>query len=338
MAAAATVKALSTIELLEQILLRLPMLEILTKQVVCRTWYECIRDSVSIQRRLFFTAISDSDAPKRSQVLHYTVQPVMVNPLISNIFRIRSNLDATRAWISVIGDASNEPREHMTPLKQHSTSEDLLERTPGRSLKYWRKRPIKFDTPDFYRLERRTSDPWSNDQYDISVNMATYDTAYTGVSRPYLYKSESWETMLLTQPPIPTVTLRGVGQGRPFGSIKVVAADGVGVRFGELLKTAGEFHRFWGQLPWMRGRVVELEMYQPIGDLRFPDDERSGRRAIHHCLKIGFVRAWKTRLRCVFDVDELGRFMASDGDTDIREDCCATPTTFSKTQCTLGQK
>ncbi|KAK4544447.1 hypothetical protein LTR36_004338 [Oleoguttula mirabilis] len=71
--------------------------------------------------------------------------------------------------------------------------------------------------------------------------------------------------MLVTRSPIRAISICCTQVGDRFGTVKVVAADGIGVTLGELLTTAGEFYAFCGHAPRFC-RFVELKVLQPIGD------------------------------------------------------------------------
>ena len=66
--------ALTTVELLEKILLCLPMLDILKSQRVSRLWKECIRESTLLQRKLFSVALPVADAPRVRKYSRYSAQ------------------------------------------------------------------------------------------------------------------------------------------------------------------------------------------------------------------------------------------------------------------------
>ncbi|KAK5121440.1 hypothetical protein LTR85_005273 [Meristemomyces frigidus] len=307
---AAAARVLSTTELLEQVLLHLPMLELLSKQVVCQAWYSCVNDSPTLQRKLFLASIPRSEAPTRSQLLHYAVQPVAVNPLLLRVFHVRGHSEASSSSISNEPDedhAATGSLDYRLGTDAALVCESLLEQDAFGSLDGWQKRPIKLNTPVCYRLEHAPgADPALGDLYDISVRRAADSKVYGDKGALQSYDVESWAPMFLTQPPIPTVSISCTHQGGSFGTIKVVAVDGLGVRLGELVKTAAELYGFCYRPGWLR-RLVHTEIYQPIDDLRFciSDDEQlsgsNGPARLHHCKRIGFIRAWKTRLRCVLD-------------------------------------
>ena len=86
---AATTAALTTIELLEKILLNLSIIDLTLAKRVSPLWHSCIQNSTLLQRKLFQTPIPPSEAPAIRTYRHWQAQPVSVNPLLRNIFRIR---------------------------------------------------------------------------------------------------------------------------------------------------------------------------------------------------------------------------------------------------------
>lgn len=294
----ATATALSTVEVLEQVLLHLSMLEVTTKRSVCRLWYRCIKDSPLLQQKLWLAPMPDRDAPKESQHFHYTTQSVMVNPLLSNVFRICdwgfSSSISIEPWRL---DETLVCRKHS--LDMRPILEDSLKLTPKGRLQDAKCRPIRLSRPTFYRIEREPGDSTPNDEYDISSLLAT---ERTGLGKALPCTVEGWGNMLLTQPPIPTVTVVSTGQGEHFGTIQVIAADGKGVKLGELLKSAGDYYARC-RLYTSFGFGAQMEIYQPLGDLRFPRFRElfDGRCAsADHCKRIGLRRAWKTTLAIKF--------------------------------------
>ena len=59
----ATTKVLGTNELLEMILLKLPLRDVLLAQLVCKTWRADITASIDLQRALFFEPEISAPAP-----------------------------------------------------------------------------------------------------------------------------------------------------------------------------------------------------------------------------------------------------------------------------------
>ncbi|KAF7190714.1 hypothetical protein HII31_07873 [Pseudocercospora fuligena] len=80
---------LGTSELLENILLHLPMRDLLLDQRVCKTWKACIDSSVKLQRGLFFKPAGNIIAHPRLQegvVIMWSPKNLFVNPLLLDAF------------------------------------------------------------------------------------------------------------------------------------------------------------------------------------------------------------------------------------------------------------
>ncbi|KAK5131619.1 hypothetical protein LTR08_000806 [Meristemomyces frigidus] len=296
---AATTQVLDTVELLEQILWRLPMRELLTKQVVSRTWYDCIGGSVALQQHLFRSPLPREHTPEKTQLLHYIAQPVLVNPLMSGEFRFQQT-GQNHSNISLQHMTKPKLFEDDATLSHEPQFEDVL-RTTSSGLEDYPHRALRLVQPDYYSIDRPAKNTSNGDFRDL-----LHHRGFDGASHPPSYTLGSWSSLLLTQPPLPSIIIQCKGCSPWLPTVKVIAADGVGVRLGELMKAADELCGPLGS-GWDERVNEQLNLLQPVGDLRFPASF-DGRRLArvdseegfsHHCERLGFVRAWKSSLRIV---------------------------------------
>ena len=84
----AKLRVLSSPELLEQILLYVPMSDLLQSQRVSRTWHAIIAESPSLQQALFFRALRSYSLPSDSWILSTLGRrhPNSFNPLLQEVF------------------------------------------------------------------------------------------------------------------------------------------------------------------------------------------------------------------------------------------------------------
>jgi hypothetical protein len=285
----ATTTALTTIELLEKILLYLSIVDLTLAKRVSPLWQSCIQGSTLLQRRLFQEAIPASEAPAIRKYRHYRAQPVSVNPLLRNVFRIRHS-EISGSSIALV------PATGKTRLLQRELSESVLKKdSEGHTIHGLISRPIILESHAFYQRDtaRRRHASWSSLPRVRSTNFEHFDPRN---SVP-VYAVESWASMLVTQPPIRKLNLHCDYMENGAGGIKVEATDGKGITLGDMAKAVAEFNRLWGQ------QLPELSIYQPL------DVERSNdgtlvyfadgmRRSAESYEEIGFQRAWKTKFRC----------------------------------------
>lgn len=240
-------KTLQTTELLEQILIHVPFLDILQCQRVARHWHDCVKGSVLLQGRLFFAPIpqSEASAPRTSDST--TVQPVEANPLLQDVFQIR-HWEGLQSRVDVV------PSRRHRYLNQLVYLEDV---SPGARIatysgKYSALVP-KYDVrtpkplrPHFPCSRACMMDPTSCPQTN-TLPTASIDS----------YSMESWGSMLACQPPLPTLTLRCTQVEGRRGIARVKAANGTGVTLGDIVVAAGELYRL---APQKRGFCFNAEM------------------------------------------------------------------------------
>ena len=295
----ASTAALATVELLEKILNHLPMLDILQIQRVSHLWQECVQGSALLQRKSFRMAIPIGDAPRVRKHSRYSTQPVAVNPLLRNIFRIRhSEISGSR--ITIV------PPRTKRRLQQGSISENVLKKvTNSHELEGIAERPLVMDSEYFYnRPARRFAyrslyDPFAQQSY-------TAPSGNVPPSSSPSYTLGNWATMLATQPPVQTLNLRCDSMGGYLGGMKVIAADGVGVTLGDVAKRAAEFYRTCEQQTRKDCSFdPEMTIYQPVDAERpkntksaLKDYTESQLRKVDKDQLPSFQRAWKTKLRC----------------------------------------
>jgi len=116
---------------------------------------------------------------------------------------------------------------------------------------------------------------------------------------------ERWAEMLLTQPPIKSVSIRDTQRGDDRGAVRVTAADGEGIRLGDLLKAAAGFYSHCGRPAGFKFDA-EMEVYHRVDiDMskyrdRTPITYVSRGRSVP-ALEVEdfeFLRAWKVKLKC----------------------------------------
>ena len=273
----AATQVLTTPELLEQVFLRLPFLEVIRKQRVCRFWHLCIRDSIRVQRKLFMVPIEPGKVPRKRTYAKYTAQPIRVNPLLANVFRVRHS---TISGSSI----SLQPPSGKRKLQQVNCKEDILgRRLQDKSLIDVANRPVIQD-PSATRNGRTMSRQPQNARVQAD-------------NPPRQYVCEQWAATSLTQPPLPSVIVREKRTGK---AVRVVAADDTAVTVGTLAKAAAEMFPFGLMVFDEYFFDAEMEIYQPLEKTQSADSSKSDglrRMLVSETENIDLVRAWTTTLR-----------------------------------------
>lgn len=287
--------ALATIELLEKILLNLNIIDITKAKRVSRVWRNCINRSTLLQYKLFRKALSASEAPSKRKYSRYSVQPVSVNPLLHNVIQIRHS-EISGSSIDI------KPSKDRRRLQQRPIHENVLKRPAGSdALDGLYERPIVLDSEGFYRRSWRVSyTRHLNDSGDDIPGLVRRQNPHVATT----YQMGNWSSMLATQPPVETLSLRCDSMGGMLGAVKVQAADGRGVTLRDIAEAAAEFYRMCGQKHSDGFRFdMEMSVYQPIeierqkdGAFRYSADGRA--RWVDSDEAVGFQRAWKTNLKC----------------------------------------
>lgn len=297
MSMAATATALGTVELLERILLYLPMLEIIRGQNVSKAWHDCVRDSIQIQRKLFMAPIDSTKVPRVRKYGKYMVQPVKTNPLLANIFRVRHS--------EISGSTINlKPVRGKRRLQQSKTTLEnvLAKKVLDGSLDDVDTRPVLLDNEDFYKVPDTSY--YFRGYYDAHDWALRSTRAERHFPRSYVF-SEKWSAMLLTQPPLKSVSIRALKTEARMKARKLEATDGVGVRLGELAEAVAEMYRT-ADRPEEVGYDVETEVFQSL-EIHSPTATASApvsyvtegmRHTVEKGEDVGFLRAWKTRVKC----------------------------------------
>jgi hypothetical protein len=271
-------------ELLESILLNIPIIGLIMFKTINPLWLQIISESPRLQQRLFQQPIPAEEAPAISTYAQLSVQPVWVNPLLQNDFNIRysetsdSTVDlipARRRRTTGQGAGSLLASDHLYwsrsigRFRQDMILENVLEMSAGsdNTLDDLTRRPVMWHSQDFHRPPRSESD-------FMPVEL-----------------TENWAAMLATQPPLQLLRLRCEHMDR---EIDVEPTHGDGITLGDILEAAAELcgdgRRYY---------IVELNIYQPID----VSPESNG---------LGFVngnvvrtqdgvqvhRAWETKLHC----------------------------------------
>ena len=298
----ATTAVLETVELLERILLFLPFINIIRIQRVSLFWRDCVRNSPLLQQSLFRAPVYSSAAARVRKYSRYSVQPVTVNPLLQNLFRIRHS-EISGSTITVV------PPKDKRRLQQRMVSENVLKKSANSNgLDEIANRPLVLDSEQFYQQRnarsRRLFSP-----YDITNTVPFVllnEDRQEQIHPRHIYRHDNWASMLATQPQIETLNLRCDSMGGRIGGIKVVAANGHGVTLRDLAEATADFYRPFPRLG-TQGFCFDPEMsiYQPLrvdrpdnSDGTFFYSVRGRLRRAEKDEGIGFQRAWKTKLRC----------------------------------------
>lgn len=281
---------LKVVELLEKALLNLAIIDLIACKRVCKLWNKCMQESPRLQQKLFQQEFFAAEIPRIRRHLIHSVQPVFLNPLLQNVFRIRHS-EISGSSIVVV------PEKNRRRFRQIKVFENVLKKSTGtNALEDPFATPIILDCNKFYEPEISLVERHRKENYWL--HLPNYGERHRSISGPS-YVMGAWASMLATQPAVRSLRLRCDAMGPLTGGIKVDAANREGVTLGELAGAAAEFYRrHEHRRQHGFGLDAEMSIYQPIeGKISrtnsfFPNAGGTCDDAD------GFQRAWKTKLRC----------------------------------------
>lgn len=241
----AATRALGTIEILEQVLLGVPMWDLLRAQRVSRVWRACIRDSSSLQRKLFLLPCPPSADDLEEGIIcdwcpgSVSALRVQSNPLLENVFHIRLSRDLPSTLALCADGALNQ-----VPKTQDLSTEMRLTWTWGGAGGPF---PMCQTLRTVPNIDFRTQTT-CRDYTACSAACLEDPSSCAHVRIPETrgldhYVSGNWTQMLACQPPLPSLTLRTVPSAGPEWTAKVTARDGLAVTLGDLVHAAAELFR-----------------------------------------------------------------------------------------------
>jgi hypothetical protein len=270
-------------ELRESILLNLPIIDLITTKRINSNWNSTVFGSTKLQQNLFQQPIPASQSPAIQRYTDFSVQPVWVNPLLQNVFRIRHS---ETTCSSIVMLPAGEGRK----IRQTKVFENVLERAADPNyIEDYAERRMLVVSDSFYQPVDQRLETLYPEWPDPGEERSNWNT---------FYMMKNWADMLATQPPLQSLSLRCDHMGQALGRIKVEASNGEGITLCDIAEAAAEFYRQKGKHHW-DNIVVDMSIYQRLdvtstGNIvQFYDEDgvfRHGRVAVH--------RAWKTKLRC----------------------------------------
>ncbi|KAK4989311.1 hypothetical protein LTR50_003303 [Elasticomyces elasticus] len=201
-------------ELLEQILLQVPIKDVLVYQRVCGQWQAVIASSIRLQRALFFAPDWTRGARTCDTLREEDDRP---EPKPQN------NRLLLKAFPGYYPTIAHTPSHSPTPLPGHGDAGD----------------------PDEHaRLPRGRRESQSPGRWSWDVNVAFPADHAPAASAAVLYERASWRRMLLSQPPCTSLHLVRRWQKAPRPAI--VRANGI--TMGDLSDQAAEGKMVWNEV------------------------------------------------------------------------------------------
>jgi len=166
-------------------------------------------------------------------------------------------------------------------------------------------RPIVIDAEKPHKRIGRSKEAVSYLTNNVNNGLGGCSTVEEVFGTPDSVKTctlESWANMLLTQPPVDTLSVRDTQSKGEFSGIRITASARGGITLGDLLRAGAEYYGRHGQSGGFRMNA-EMEIYQPLESLKSRKRKMAlsaytPRMAFLEDETVGALRAWEVRLKC----------------------------------------